>query len=182
MELLRALVEGVPPRALQALVAEYGNLPDGAQETDVSWDHPKSWAGLLEQPRKSVELYGPDDRRDPNLEDLVFEPTAGVVDVLIWPSVSPDDHRRADRRGAGSIGGALCASCGCGCRGNRSPGPTEPSCELQSMKRTLEHLLDHPDVERVRAAPPGGGEPGTTEQGSPHPSSSPSLATPRSAL
>lgn len=133
--------------ALQALVAEYGNLPDGAQ-TDVSWDHPKSWAGLLDN-LEGVELYGAEDRRDPNLEDLVFEPTA-VVDVLVWPSgrQATTDQRIAAVRDLLEGPSAQAAEVGVVAI---DPRPDRTVVRASVDQDTLEQLLDHPDVERVRA-------------------------------
>ena len=66
MELLRALVEAVLPSSLQALVAEYGNLPDGAQENRTSRGITPSRGRDFSTTSQGVELYGPDDCWDPN--------------------------------------------------------------------------------------------------------------------
>ncbi|MFD7073454.1 S8 family serine peptidase [Nocardioides sp. NPDC059952] len=133
--------------ALQALIAEYGNLPDGA-ETDVDWDHPKSWAGLLDN-LEGVELYGREDRADVSLADLAFDPTT-VVDVLLWPSgrQATTDQRIASVRAlldghpTGANGDGVLAI---------DPRPDRTVVRVSVDEGSLEKLLDHADVERVRA-------------------------------
>jgi hypothetical protein len=68
---------------LTSVLSEYAGLPDGMAK-DVSWDHPKSWAEFLDH-IDGIELYGPGDRADPTLAELVFDPV-DTIDCLLWPA------------------------------------------------------------------------------------------------
>lgn len=70
--------------ALGSLLSEYAGTQQGAVEQD--WDHPQSWAILLDD-IDGIELYGPEDRKDPEIDNLEFTGVE-VIDVLLWPSNS----------------------------------------------------------------------------------------------
>lgn len=65
---------------LADLIGEYGQT-DG---TTVDWDHPHTWAQLLDN-IDGISLYGRDDRYDHELDRLTFEQLE-PLDVLLWPS------------------------------------------------------------------------------------------------
>jgi len=70
---------------LASVLSDYAGLPDG-RIRDVNWDHPKSWAEFLDH-IDGIELYGPEDRRDPTLASLAFKP-ADTIDCLLWPAAT----------------------------------------------------------------------------------------------
>ena len=63
------------------LLSEYTNLADGQ---DIDWSRPKSWAQMIDT-IESIELYGPEDRRDSSLEGLEFDPRS-IVECELWPA------------------------------------------------------------------------------------------------
>ena len=66
---------------LAALIDEYGQTE---QDTAADWDHPQTWAALLDNV-EGVSLYGRDDRYDQELDQLSFDQLE-LLDVLLWPS------------------------------------------------------------------------------------------------
>lgn len=71
-----ALTGATGRQALRALVGEYA-LPD------VDWEHPATWAALLDN-LQGVSLYSREDRADPDLD--LDAPGARIVDVVLWPA------------------------------------------------------------------------------------------------
>jgi len=68
-------------RLLDRLLAEYSSTTQGSKD---SWEHPATWAQLLDN-IDGISIYGEDDRRDPDLTELSFA-SPETVDILIWPS------------------------------------------------------------------------------------------------
>ena len=73
-----ALTGATGRQALRELVGEYAT-------PDVAWEHPATWAALLDN-LQGVSLYSREDRADPDL-DLDARGTQ-VVDVVLWPTAS----------------------------------------------------------------------------------------------
>jgi hypothetical protein len=73
---------------LAALIDEYGQTE---QDTAAGWDHPETWAQLLDNV-EWISLYGRDDRYDRELERLTFEQLE-ALDVVLWPSPTPEAAR-----------------------------------------------------------------------------------------
>jgi hypothetical protein len=57
--------------------------------TPIDWDHPQSWADLLDT-IEDIALYGPEDRYDRELDTLTFD-RRELLDVVLWPSADPAD-------------------------------------------------------------------------------------------
>lgn len=70
---------------LGILLGEYMQTEQDQQ--NPNWDHPATWATLLDR-IEDIELYGADDRTDPELDLLDFE-RPQAVDVLLWPAGTP---------------------------------------------------------------------------------------------
>ena len=66
---------------LATLIAEYGQTE---QDTAADWDHPQTWAALLDN-IEGVSVYGRYDRYDRELDRLTFD-RLEPLDVLLWPS------------------------------------------------------------------------------------------------
>ncbi len=68
---------------LTRLIEEYSSTDQGSR---AGWNHPLTWAALLDN-IEGISLYGEEDRRDPGLAELSFA-APEIVDILIWPSPS----------------------------------------------------------------------------------------------
>lgn len=66
---------------LERLITEYALTSQGSNE---NWDHPATWAQLLDNV-EDISIYGADDRADPELSEVTFDPPTSV-DIVIWPS------------------------------------------------------------------------------------------------
>lgn len=135
--------------ALQNLLSAYVQLPDGA-ETDVDWDNPKSWATFIDLV-EDIELYGPEDRADPSLDQLAYTPLA-QIDVLLWPSGREETSAarvteirelvEARAETAADLQVRVVAT---------DPRPDRTLLRIEADEELLEQLLNHVDVERIRA-------------------------------
>jgi len=132
---------------LASVLSEYVGLPDGAPK-DVNWDHPKSWAEFLDH-IDGIELYGADDRSDPTLAELVFDPV-DTVDCLLWPA--GNDQIAEDRVGA------IVAAVSDHAAGEPrvhvvaiDPRPDRTLVRVVATEALVGELLSNVDVERIRA-------------------------------
>lgn len=132
---------------LAALLLEYSGLADGLVR-EVDWSHPKSWAEFIDR-IEGIELYGPEDRRDPTVDDLEFAPTA-LVDCLLWPA--PNEAIAAGRVNS------IAATVNAHATVNQSvrvvaldPRPDRLLVRVAATASLLDQLLLVADIERVRA-------------------------------
>ncbi len=132
---------------LAAVLSDYAGLPDG-QTRDVNWDHPKSWAEFLDH-IDGIELYGPEDRRDPTLASLAFNPT-DTIDCLLWPAAT-------DRIATERVNTVIATVAGYAAGQPLvhvtavDTRPDRTLIRLVATRPLLEELLSNVDVERVRA-------------------------------
>lgn len=132
---------------LSSILSDYVGLPDGVAK-DVSWDHPKSWAKFLDH-IDGIELYGPDDRADPTLADLVFNPVE-TVDCLLWPAGS-------DRIAANRINEVIANVSDYAASEPRvhvvavDSRPDRTLVRIAATEALVDELLNNVDVERIRA-------------------------------
>lgn len=134
---------------LQNLLSQYVQLPDGS-EADVDWDNPKSWATFIDL-IEDIELYGPEDRADPSLDDLVFDPLA-QIDVLLWPSGTEataasriaEVREVVESHAEQAVGSQVRVLA-------TDPRPDRTLLRIEADELLLEQLLDHFDIERIRA-------------------------------
>lgn len=130
---------------LSSLLGRYATLPDG---DDIDWEHPKTWAFFLDSV-DGIELYGPLDRADASLNELAFDPV-DTVECLLWPSTAP---RVAQERVADVV--ATIEGTPSDVVESRvlatDPRPDVTLVRASVTPSILKHLLDHPDIERVRA-------------------------------
>jgi hypothetical protein len=111
-------------------------------------DHPKSWAEFLDH-IDGIELYGPEDRADATLRELVFDPV-DTLDCLLW--LAGNDRVALDRVNA------LIASVSDHAASEPmvrvlavDPRPDRTLVRLVATEALLAELLDNVDVERLRA-------------------------------
>lgn len=71
---------------LLGLLRDYTALPDDAIR-DLDWELPKTWAELVDN-IEGIDVYGPEDRRDPSLRELTFADGVETVDCLLWPAAN----------------------------------------------------------------------------------------------
>lgn len=132
---------------LAGVLGDYAGLPDG-QTRDVNWDHPKSWAEFLDH-IDGIELYGPEDRRDPTLASLAFNPV-DTIDCLLWPAATDRIATERVNTVIASVaeyaaGQPLVHVTAVDTR------PDRTLIRLVATQPLLEELLTNVDVERVRA-------------------------------
>lgn len=131
-------------RQLAKVLAEYANT---TQDLDEDWDHPKTWATLLDH-IEGIDLYGPDDRQDPELDELDWS-RSHLIDVLLWPSERTRDaderitevrevvERAQQRNGTFTVVAY-------------DPRPATTVLRIRADRSLLEDLLEERWVERIR--------------------------------
>jgi subtilisin family serine protease len=130
--------------ALSRLIAEYSGTDDDDMD---GWGHPNSWIELLNN-INGIELYGPEDRRDPSIDGLTFD-SYEVLDILLWPSESANAARlritsiRSIVQDATARNGMLRVTA-------VDPRPQTTLVRVTADPALLEALLQGPWVERVR--------------------------------
>lgn len=131
-------------RLLMRLLGEYSSTD---QDSASPWNHPQTWAQLLDN-IDGISVYGETDRRDPELEELSFE-SAEIVDIIIWPAQSASAAvERIDAvrdllltaSAEGLIAEVL----------SFDPRPQTTSLRAQVDMATLNRLLRESWVERIR--------------------------------
>lgn len=129
---------------LNDLLQEYMGIR--AENLD-DWDHPKTWAMLIDN-IQDIELYSRQDRLAPELLEGSYD-LPGVVDVLLWPSSSPreaarrvDEIRAIVRRATENH--AICRL------DAEDPRPDQTLVRVNADDELFEHLAQHPLVERIR--------------------------------
>jgi hypothetical protein len=132
---------------LISVLSEYAGLPDGMAK-DVSWDHPKSWAEFLDH-IDGIELYGPGDRADPTLAELVFDPV-DTIDCLLWPAGNERIAAHRVNEVIGNVSGHAATEP----RVNVvavDPRPDRTLVRIVATEALINELLNNVDVERIRA-------------------------------
>ncbi|VVJ23870.1 Uncharacterised protein [Amycolatopsis camponoti] len=129
---------------LGEVLREYGGTDPA---TPIDWDHPQSWADLLDT-IEDIALYGPDDRYDRELDTLTFD-RRELLDVVMWPSPGPADAQtrvaaienlvRAASRDDSAIRVVAI-----------DPRPQTTVIRVSADRALLDRLLAEPWVERVR--------------------------------
>lgn len=130
-----------------AVLVEYAALPDSAVK-DVDWGHPQTWAAFLDR-IDGIDLYGPADRADPTLSELIFDPV-DTMDCLLWPAGT--DRIALDRVNtvitmvtAHAVTEPLVRVLAQDTR------PDRILLRINATQALLDDLLNNVDVERIRA-------------------------------
>ncbi len=124
-------------RELRELLGDYAS-------SDTRWDHPASWAKLLDN-LQGVSLYSRQDRADPDL--VLNAPGTQIVDVVLWPAAT---IRGASARLA-QVEAAVARETADGVQVLASDSrPDTLSTRVSADADLLDRLLDLAVVERVR--------------------------------